>query len=635
MLGAVLLLLATSAGAAATVSQTFSFTKGEQSFTVPSGVFSVHVLAVGGSGATNGGAGGAGGKVDADIEVTPGETLYVEVGGKASGASGGFNGGGDGNASGGGGGATDVRTVPSSLPGSLEHRLLVAGGGGGGGALGPDTGPGAGGAAGSPGTNEESGLCIGGGAGKASAGGAGGGGDAPGGAGGLGQGGAGGIFESNGGGGGGGLFGGGGGGACDGDSGAGGGGGSSLVPAGGTESTASFGAAPEVQISYEPPRGFAFTGAEQTFTVPAGVTTVHVIAIGGRGGSAGGVGGAAGDVSGDLAVAAGETLYVEVGGNGSGKGGGGFNGGGAGGAGGGGASDIRTVSRAGVGTLERRLLVAGGGGGGGVLGPDTGPGAGGAAGSPGTNEEGGLCIGGGGGKASAGGVGGEGDAFGAAGVLGQGGAGGIFESNGGGGGGGLYGGGGGGGCDGDSGAGGGGGSNLVPTGGTAETASLSAAPSIQISYAPPPTPVVIAPVVKKPVPAPVIGNASESSKSWRESNALAQISKKSPVGTTFSFVLDQPATVTFAFKTSAPGRKVKGKCVAQTPKNRHKPRCSRTIVAGKLPFGAHAGLNKVRFAGRISASKKLHPGRYTLEIVAVNGEGKKSAPRTLTFVIVK
>ena len=114
---------------------------------------------------------------------------------------------------------------------------------------------------------------------------------------------------------------------------------------------------------------YLYTGGEQSFTVPAGVTNVTVEAIGAQGGAGaasttatGGAGGAGDDVTGSLALTAGvSTLYVEVGGVGSGVGSGttsggagGFNGGaaaasgGAGGGaagGGGGASDIRTASR--------------------------------------------------------------------------------------------------------------------------------------------------------------------------------------------------------------------------------------------------------------------------------------------------
>jgi hypothetical protein len=136
----------------------------------------------------------------------------------------------------------------------------------------------------------------------------------------------------------------------------------------------------------------------------------------------------------------------------------------------------------------------------------------------------------------------------------------------------------------------------------------------------------------------VISGASESRKVWRESNALAQVSTKkklAPVGTTFSFNLDQSATATLVFKAKVTGRKANGKCVAQTKKNQTKPRCLRTTVAATMTLAGHSGANSVRFAGRVSSSVKLRPGSYALEITAVNTEGKAAVPQTLTFTIVK
>jgi hypothetical protein len=229
-------------------------------FTVPAGVSSVQVMALGAPGASGGGAGpaGRGAVVNAPVSVTPGQVLYVEVGGAptAGGANvcvsgiscvGGFNGGGSSRFGGGGGGASDVRTVARSDPtGTLASRLLVAAGGGGGGLPGEDCSGAAGGDAGAAGATGCQSGGTGGGAGTSSAGGAGG---APSGqAGDLGIGGQGGGFT--GGGGGGGLYGGGGGGDVVGDNGGagGGGGGSNLVPAGGTSMLRNF--RPQVSITY-------------------------------------------------------------------------------------------------------------------------------------------------------------------------------------------------------------------------------------------------------------------------------------------------------------------------------------------------------------------------------------------------
>ncbi len=147
----VVILALGAAPVAGATTTTFS-SPGEQSFVVPAGITSVHLVAIGargGSGATSrGGAGGLGDRVEGDLGVTPGQVLYVDVGGVGGDASGtvpgagGANGGGLGGSgevdggtvggAGGGGGASDVRTAP----GSLQSRLLVAGGGGGGGAAG-------------------------------------------------------------------------------------------------------------------------------------------------------------------------------------------------------------------------------------------------------------------------------------------------------------------------------------------------------------------------------------------------------------------------------------------------------------------------------------------------------------------
>ena len=144
---------------------------------------------------------------------------------------------------------------------------------------------------------------------------------------------------------------------------------------------------------------FSFTGAEQTYTVPAGVSTLRIVAIGGAGGAPsqfGGAGGKAGAVGADLAVTPGENLLVVVGGNGGngvdGLGDGGFNGGATGGkstaaaGGGGGASDVRLLPLVDPGSPATRLVVAGGGGGAGTVVTSTETAVGGDAGMDGSNS---------------------------------------------------------------------------------------------------------------------------------------------------------------------------------------------------------------------------------------------------------
>jgi uncharacterized repeat protein (TIGR01451 family) len=269
---------------------------------------------------------------------------------------------------------------------------------------------------------------------------------------------------------------------------------------------------------------FAYTGAAQTWTVPAGVSSATFDLFGAQGGDgliipfgfprAGGMGG---EAKATLAVTSGQVLEVFVGGQGASTpsgGAGGFNGGAAGGAtdgnarggpggGGGGASDVRTGSFA----LSDRVLVAGGGGGssdGGVIDDIGGGGGGNPQGD--TGHSSGLGAGGGvGGTQTVGGSGGTGSAFtgcggsagpGVAGSSGSGGKGGNAEpigtftgggTGGGGGGGGYFGGGGGGGggCDNGAGGGGGGGSSTGPTGTTFQNGVRSGNGLVTISYTTP------------------------------------------------------------------------------------------------------------------------------------------------------
>jgi hypothetical protein len=131
-----------------TVTCTFGYTGGAQTWTVPAGVTSATFDVQGAQGGnvdTSPGVsyttGGLGGEATADLALSPGAAVTLVVGGHGGSASacgvagaGGFNGGAPGGVTGpsscpggGGGGASDVRIGGSALSG----RVLVAGGGGG------------------------------------------------------------------------------------------------------------------------------------------------------------------------------------------------------------------------------------------------------------------------------------------------------------------------------------------------------------------------------------------------------------------------------------------------------------------------------------------------------------------------
>lgn len=113
-------------------SQVFNYTGAQQTFTVPAGVTSIIVDAYGAQGGSNSPSTNInyGGYVQATLAVTPGSTIYVNVGEQPNGLTGGWNGGGNGETAGkGGGGASDIRIGGTTL----NDRMVVAGGAGGGG----------------------------------------------------------------------------------------------------------------------------------------------------------------------------------------------------------------------------------------------------------------------------------------------------------------------------------------------------------------------------------------------------------------------------------------------------------------------------------------------------------------------
>jgi hypothetical protein len=397
---------------------------------------------------------------------------------------------------------------------------------------------------------------------------------------------------------------------------------------------------------------FLPTGTEQTFTVPPGVTSLHAIAVGGRGGtgaSNGGGGGFGALATADLPVTPGQVLYVEVGGNGPSDGSAGFNGGGTGGAGssaagggGGGASDVRTAPRAAGSSLLTRLITAAGGGGGGgaaISGGDSGA-EGGNAGMAGENSGGG---GGQAGTTTTGGMPGAGACSGTQGQLGTGGAGGTLCSGAGGGGGGagVYGGGGGGASS--AGGGGGGGSSGFDPSATNTSVSVdnTGLPSITLTYTPsaggggvggggggggstPPPDTTrpqgsalrLAPVAFRPL---------------TRGGPVARVAR----GTLVTFRLSEAARVRFTVARARPGRRVGRRCVAPRRSNARRPRCTRYVsVRGSFTVAGVAGANRFRFSGRL-AGRALRPGRHRLTGTPTDAAGNRGRPFSAGFTILR
>jgi DNA-binding beta-propeller fold protein YncE len=160
------------------------------------------------------------------------------------------------------------------------------------------------------------------------------------------------------------------------------------------------------------------------------------------------------------------------------------------------------------------------------------------------------------------------------------------------------------------------------------------------SAVPPPNETPTPPALKGPLPPlaleqtlpPSVQNARQSTTRWREGNQLAHIDRsKIPLGTIFSFSLNEQAIVTFGFTRLLPRGH---SCLARTNEMQREG-CDNTVTRGTLSFPGDGGSNRVVFTGRLSRTNKLEPGRYKTIITATNFTGQRSVPVSLSFTITR
>jgi hypothetical protein len=110
---------------------------------------------------------------------------------------------------------------------------------------------------------------------------------------------------------------------------------------------------------------------------------------------------------------------------------------------------------------------------------------------------------------------------------------------------------------------------------------------------------------------PALTRVREARARWREGPRLPHISaaQAPPIGTAFSFRLNERAEVKLVFK------------------RRH------GLGGGALEQSGHRGANRIVFEGRLTRRTTLAPGRYTAKLTATNAAGTRSKPATLAFTI--
>ena len=148
---------------------------------------------------------------------------------------------------------------------------------------------------------------------------------------------------------------------------------------------------------------------------------------------------------------------------------------------------------------------------------------------------------------------------------------------------------------------------------------------------------VIPPTEHVAAAVPQITAFSQTRRTWREGRALAQLASghRLPVGTVFKLALNEAATLHLVFSEQLPGRHVGHRCVAPTRADRHHHACKRLLNRGILTLSGHAGADTIRFDGRLSRTRKLPTGNYSVAITATNLAGRRSATRRLSFTIVR
>jgi hypothetical protein len=140
-----------------------------------------------------------------------------------------------------------------------------------------------------------------------------------------------------------------------------------------------------------------------------------------------------------------------------------------------------------------------------------------------------------------------------------------------------------------------------------------------------------------PPPAAIqLSGFRQSASVWREADKLARMARKRrpPVGTTFSFSVNQPAWIAMSFTRRMSGREVNGRCVSQTLTNRHRRRCVSEVAAGAMTLPAQAGRSHIRFYGRLSPTRKLELGSYVVTVTATSAAGMKATAQPRRFKIV-
>jgi hypothetical protein len=105
--------------------------------------------------------------------------------------------------------------------------------------------------------------------------------------------------------------------------------------------------------------------------------------------------------------------------------------------------------------------------------------------------------------------------------------------------------------------------------------------------------------------------------------------------TVISFDVSEAGRAELRFARAQRGRRVGRRCRRATRRLRNRRRCTRYVtVRPSLTAQVKAGVNRVRFTGRLTRRRSLRPGRHRLTILVTDAAGNRSAPRNITFTLL-
>jgi hypothetical protein len=131
---------------------------------------------------------------------------------------------------------------------------------------------------------------------------------------------------------------------------------------------------------------------------------------------------------------------------------------------------------------------------------------------------------------------------------------------------------------------------------------------------------------------PVVTALLVAPNTFRAGTLLPRLSAVIPTGTRISWRLSEAAQTTLLFEQTRPGRRRGARCVLQTRLVNTGTRCTVYTRRGTMTgLAGKQGLNRLRFQGRLSATRRLPIGRYRLTVTARDAAGNTSLLKRTTF----